>query len=72
MRLDNLWFDGDVMNKREYLTSYTCNLYLIQALGLPKLLDQNVPGALHDLECDVVSELMDEMDHFGGEEIGDV
>ena len=72
MRLDNLWFDGDAMNKREYLISYLCNLYLIQALGLPKLLDEDVPGALHNLECDVVCELVDEMDHFGGQEVGDV
>ena len=39
---------------------------------MPKLLDKDVPGALHDFKSDVVGELVDKMDHFGGEKVGDV
>ena len=45
---------------------------LVQVFGKLQLSDQLIPGALHDFEGRVVGQLVDEVDHLRGKQVGQV
>ena len=45
---------------------------LVKVFGQLQLPDKLIPGALHDFEGGVVGQLVDEVDHLRGEQVGQV
>jgi len=45
---------------------------LVEIFSLLQLSNKLIPRTLHDLEGRVVGQLMYEVDHFGGEQVGEV
>lgn len=45
---------------------------LVQVFGKLQLSDQLIPGTLHDFEGRVVGQLVDEVDHLRGKQVGQV